>query len=285
MPQSDNPFYSTRQSADNNQQGGQARNRHWWETKPMTYAEWDAEERIPKTPEELKQIEDTLFSASPFLREEMNFTALKGKRVLDLGCGSGVLSCKIAREGAEVFSVDLTQAAIDMARRNARAQGLALGLTRSDAENLPFASDSFDYVFSWGVLHHTSNMDQALSSVFRILAPGGAGLMMVYHKNSIVYYLHGLYWLIFKGKIFSGHTLTSVQDFYTDGYYHRYLTPAQLSSRLLEAGLKPTCFHITQYQKKILPLIPVWFDRWLKKKFGMCLVAEFEKPAPPPVNR
>jgi hypothetical protein len=47
---------------------------------------------------------------------------------------------------------------------------------------------------------------------------------------------------------------------------------------LRNAGLQPIAFAVTQYEKKILAGIPAALDRYLKRKFGMCLVAEFEKP-------
>ena len=128
------------------------------------------------------------------------------------------------------------------------------------------------------MLHHTKDMDAALKEVFRVLKPGGEGLMMVYHKNSIVYYIHGLFWLLFKGKLFSGYNLETVQDFYTDGYYHQYLREKELRDYLSLAGIKPIKFTITQYQKKILPFVPNWLDQFLKRRFGMCLVCKFEKP-------
>jgi len=121
-------------------------------------------------------------------------------------------------------------------------------------------------------------MDNAVNEMGRIIKPGGNGMMMVYYKHSVVYYIHGLFWLIFRGRIFKGHTLESVQDFYTDGYYHRYLSKKELEQKLNTAGLEVTRFIVTQYKKKILPFLPVWLDEYLKSKFGMCLVAEFWKP-------
>ena len=101
---------------------------------------------------------------------------------------------------------------------------------------------------------------------------------MVYHRASAVYYLNGLKWLLVKGKLFRGHTLRSVQDFYTDGYYHRYLRRGEIAGLLAGAGLTARRISVTQYQKPILPFIPGWLDRALKARFGMCLVAEFDKP-------
>jgi len=279
MPDLDNPLMRARKTAEERAASAQDRNRLWWERLPMTYADWAADDRLPAGPEELKRIEDQLFAASPFLRTRFDFTRFRGRRVLDVGCGTGVLSCRFAKDGAQVTAMDLTGAAVALARRNAAAQGLdALRVVQADAEHMAFPADTFDFVFSWGVLHHTSDTGRAFREVCRVLKPGGAGLIMVYHRRSVAYYGHGLYWLLLRGKIFSGHTLGTVQDFYTDGYYHRYLTGDEIAALLRDAGLTPTRITVTQYEKKIVPFVPRWLDEALKARFGMCLIAEFEKP-------
>ncbi len=277
--QDDTVFIRTKTDVGKVAQDTQDSNRMWWERLPMTYADWEGQNRIPKTELDFKGIEDEVFSQSPFLRTKFDFSRFKGQRVLDLGCGSGVFSCCLAKHGAVVTGIDLTEAGINMAKSNTRAQGLNVSIIRMDAEKMAFADASFDYVFSWGVLHHTKHMNDALTEVHRVLKPGGRGLMMVYHKNSVVYYVHGLFWLLLKGKLFSGYSLKSVQDFYTDGYYHRYLSKSELAMRLKSVGLKSNRFFVTQYRKKILPLIPNWLDQALKNRFGMCLIVEFEKAA------
>jgi len=273
-----NPFLSTREQAEDTSVIGQDRNRAWWETKPMTYADWEAEDRLPQSAAELTEIEDKIISQSPFLRHEMNWQQFDGKNVLDIGCGSGALATRIARHGARVTAVDLTQTAVELTRNNAGVQGLDVDVIRCDVEKLPIESDTFDFVFSWGVLHHTETFEQAIEQVRRVLKPGGRSLIMVYYRNSLVYYLLGLYWLVFKRKMFRGYTIHGVQDFYTDGYFHRYFSTREMADCLRNAGLQPTAFAVTQYEKKILPGIPAVLDRYLKRKFGMCLVAEFEKP-------
>jgi hypothetical protein len=66
-----------------------------------------------------------------------------------------------------------------------------------------------------------------------------------------------------------------VQDFYTDGYFHRYLSRRELIEMLARVGLSVSQMSVTQYEKKILPFIPAFLDEFLKRRFGMCLVAEF----------
>ena len=84
-------------------------------------------------------------------------------------------------------------------------------------------------------------------------------------------------WLA-RGKIWHGYNLERVQDFYTDGFYHRYLTRRELGNILLLSGLLVEQMSVTQYEKRILPGIPGWLDTWLKARAGMCLVAKFKKP-------
>jgi ubiquinone/menaquinone biosynthesis C-methylase UbiE len=272
-----NPFINARQRAESSTDSHQELNQNWWETLPMTYAEWHAADRKARTVEDFLAIENYVYQTGPFFREEYDFSTQYGRKILDIGSGSGVFSCLFASQGGKVFSIDLTDAAVKMTKMNARLRNLKVHVLRGNAESLPLSSNVFDYVFSWGVLHHTRSMEAAVAEAGRVLKTGGQGLIMVYHRQSIVYYIHGLYWLLFKGKLFQGHNLQTVQNFYTDGYFHRYLSRAELRWMLNDAGLEVTKIFATQYEKKILPWIPNFIDRQLKAWFGMCVVAEFRK--------
>jgi 2-polyprenyl-3-methyl-5-hydroxy-6-metoxy-1,4-benzoquinol methylase len=269
---------AARRQAEESARNEQEKNRLWWERLPMTYADWSAEDRLPKSAADYRSIRATLLGHSPFLREKFNFADLRGKSVLDLGCGSGVLSCLIAEQGAKVTAVDLTQAGVEVTRQAAEAWGYPVNIARMDAEKLALDSGSFDYVFSWGVLHHTSDTDRAFSEVARVLRTGGHGLIMVYHRHSLVYCCKGLYWLLVKGKIFRGHTLKSVQSFYTDGFYHRHYSRRELRRALQAAGVEVSHVIVTQMQKKILPLLPRFLDEFLKARFGWLIIAKISKP-------
>lgn len=273
------PFLRTRVSVEDESGQAQDRNRLWWENMPMSYADWSAEDRKVKNANQYEEIERYVFANSPYFREAYKFGSRAKMNVLDLGCGSGVFSCLFAKNGAQVTSVDLTETAVTMTAQNSRAQDLSVRVVRADAENLPLDENSFDYVFSWGVLHHTADMAAALREVQRVLRPGGEAMIMVYHRRSWVYVGHGLYWLLVKGMIFRGRTLRTVQDVYTDGYFHRYLTRRELTDMAARAGLKPQATFVTQYEKKIIPAIPAALDRWLKARIGMCVAIEVEKSA------
>lgn len=272
-----NPFLKNREAAEAESATAQDRNRLWWEGLPMTYADWSGDDRIPATGEDFRKIRADVMREASWLRGWFERTRLDGLRCLDLGSGSGVFSALLHGQGAQVTAMDLTEAGVGLTRRTAQHFSAGIDVVRGDAEAAPFRSGSFDFVFSWGVLHHTSDMDCAVKEAGRVLRPGGEGLMMVYHRNSVVYYVHGLFWLLVRGKIFAGYTLEKAQDFYTDGFYHRYLTKPELRAKLAAAGLDVTHFNVVQYEKKILPFIPWWLDRYLKARFGMCLVARFRK--------
>lgn len=276
----ENPFIGTRDAASADTVDGQGRNRLWWERMPMTYADWAASDRMPKDAADLRALPERALAYGPWLSRWFAARRFDGQRVLDLGCGSGIFSALLGKAGGTVTGVDLTETAVQLARKTADSNGVPVTLARADAESLPFADGTFDYVYSWGVLHHTARMERAVSEAGRVLKAGGRGIIMVYHRTSVVYWLHGLFWLTVRGKIFSGYNFRTVQDFYTDGFYHRYLTADELAAMLAAAGVRPERVTITQYRKKIFPFVPRGLDEFLKARFGMCLVIEFEKTGP-----
>ena len=134
---------------------------------------------------------------------EMPLAELSGKKVLEVGPGGGGHSCIFKRYGAEVTAVDITEA-------RARSTALKFGLLRGgpaqalqgDAENLPFADDHFDIVYSNGVLHHSPNTERCMEEIYRVLKPGGTSVIMLYSRISSVYFFNVLPRAILTGEIF-----------------------------------------------------------------------------------
>jgi len=116
-----------------------------------------------------------------------DFAGARGLQVLEIGCGLGTDGARFARAGADYTGVDLTEAATDLARKNFELSGLPGRFKVADAEKLDFADNSFDVVYSHGVLHHTPDTARAVSEVHRILKPGGRAVVMLYHRNSYNY--------------------------------------------------------------------------------------------------
>lgn len=128
------------------------------------------------------------------------FRELEGSegRLLEIGCGPGVDSIQLARCGFDVTAIDLTENAIEVARQFARKRGLEIDFRVGNAENLAFESESFDYVYSFGVLHHTPDTERAVNEVHRVLKPGGVAFIMLYHTRSFVNLVHRLFRLPYE---------------------------------------------------------------------------------------
>lgn len=102
-----------------------------------------------------------------------------GERVLDLGCGPGHAAAAFAPRAAEVVALDLTEAMLEQGRRMAAERGIAnLRFERGDAARLPFEAGRFDRVTSRLSAHHYADPGAVLREVARVLAPGGAFLLV-----------------------------------------------------------------------------------------------------------
>lgn len=113
-----------------------------------------------------------------------DFASTKGLKVLEIGCGLGTDGVQFARAGADYTGVDLTDAAVELAQKNFELLGLHGTFRAADAENLDFANESFDLVYSHGVLHHTPETSRAISEIHRVLRPGGRAVVMLYYRDS-----------------------------------------------------------------------------------------------------
>jgi SAM-dependent methyltransferase len=115
------------------------------------------------------------------------FDKARGLKVLEIGCGLGTDGAQFAEAGADYTGVDLTEAAVELARTRFELFELSGDFRVADAENLDFADESFDLVYAHGVLHHTPETSKAIQEIHRVLRPGGRAIVMLYHRNSYNY--------------------------------------------------------------------------------------------------
>lgn len=106
---------------------------------------------------------------------------VKGRRVLDAGCGVGRFADVLSRWGAEVVAMDLSQA-VEVARENLRDRD-GVTIVQADILRAPFPPESFDVILSWGVLHHTPDCAGAFRALCPLLRPGGTIALWVYGKS------------------------------------------------------------------------------------------------------
>ncbi len=143
--------------------------------------------------EEIAERRDKLV---PILMKYAQFDKWQGKKVLEVGCGVGSDLIKFAKDRAYVTGIDLSSKSVFLAKERLhlyRYEGVVL---EADAEEIPFEGNTFDFVYSCGVIHHTPNTQQAINEIYRVVKPGGEICIMLYHKPSLValqmYLLFGL---------------------------------------------------------------------------------------------
>jgi len=132
--------------------------------------------------------------------------------VLEIGIGMGADHLEWAKANPHSLTgVDLTERAVAFTSERLAHYGFHSDLRAADAEQLPFPSNSFDIVYSYGVLHHSPDTAAAIRDVHRVLRPGGSARVMIYHYSSIVGYMLWVRYGLLAGKPFR-----SLRDIYAN---------------------------------------------------------------------
>lgn len=126
------------------------------------------------------------YRLEPYILDFARFGSWSGKRVLEIGVGLGADHQRFVEAGAVCTGIDLTPRAVEMTRRRLEVFGLVSDLRVADAERLPFPADEFDFVYSWGVIHHSPDTPQVVREILRVLRPGGTARVMIYSKWSLI---------------------------------------------------------------------------------------------------
>lgn len=195
--------------------------RDWWHNNPFNYfvdaeeGSWEFYRNIDR--KFLKWIPFMQSGGYPFLTRYIDMKGLKGKKLLDIACGTGVLTEQFVRMGADVTAIDLTPKAVELTKKRLDLYHLKAEVLEADAQKLPFADNTFDYVCAWGCLMHMPETEQAIREIHRVLKPGGKSLAMMYHVNSVhLRYCIQLGRGILRGKYLK-YDNQSLINRYTDG--------------------------------------------------------------------
>lgn len=277
----------------------QADNRSWWEKNPMTYEGWTESHGIPHTEDEkeyYQEIDKRFFKASGHFSHQpgqppfsalIDFANLQGKRVLEIGCGMGSHAELLSRSGAQFTGIDLTETAVRRTQKRFGLMGLHGTILQMDASKMTFPDNSFDFIWSWGVIHHAEDTEAIVREIYRVLTPGGKAQIMVYHKNSLRYYLYGgLREGIFHCKL-PHMSLYEVNKSFTDGAIARHYSKKDVSkmlskfrmvrTRVFDGGQEAYIPMIGKYLRKVFPSSMKKIDRWLLSRFGWFLFIEVMK--------
>ena len=225
----------------------QAEVREWWDRNPMSYDVDDPIRHVPGSREYFRELDSRVFhprvlrltarrNGKPFSLF-VDFGSLPGKDVLEVGCGSGFAVQLFAEAGANVTAVDLTPWAVATTRARLEAFGLDATVLEADAERLPFDDESFDLVFSWGVIHHTTEMEAALRELVRVCRRGGRVVVMVYHRRSLFFVVYRAFQRFLPLARRLGFHFEGARAGETAGLIARHFTKAELREKLRAAGL------------------------------------------------
>ena len=204
----------------------------WWGRNPMTYGEGlhggtnyrtkgGETEVVERGSARFFELADRRFyewnadlhtSQAPFGRL-FDYDRFRDKSVLEVGCGMGYMASNWARQGARMTAVDLSSTGVEQTRRRFELSGLPGRILRMDGSQLALSDNTFDYAYSWGVLHHFPATQQAIDEIWRVLKPGAPIGVMLYYRRSFRH--------LYKTA-------------YLEGFLHcerQFLSPLQLASR------------------------------------------------------
>lgn len=135
-----------------------------------------------------EDIEKHRYSSHPWLLNRINSFNLEGKKVLEIGYGMGTDHLSLARRGGIMNGIDITAGNKEITGRRFELYGQKSNLVVDDAEIMPFPDNSFDFVYSFGVIHHAPDTERIVREIHRVLKPGGRCWIAVYNKSSVYFW-------------------------------------------------------------------------------------------------
>ena len=164
--------------------------------KKAVYEYWNINPCITGQPEKreldmeyFEEMERLRYDSEPYIWDFAQFTRYSGKKILEIGIGVGTDFIQWVRAGCIATGCDLTQTAVEYTKKRLETYNLSAEVRPADCENLPFGDESFDLVYSFGVIHHTPDTEKAVSEICRVIKKGGTAKVMLYHRRS---------WFVFR---------------------------------------------------------------------------------------
>ncbi len=205
------------------------------------------------------------------------FNRWAGKKVLEVGCGVGSDLVRFAKAGAYVTGIDLSQKSVALAKERMALENCEGVVLEVDAEKIPYKDNTFDLVYSFGVLHHTPNIDKAINEIYRVTKSGGEICIMIYHKYSLVslqmYLLFGLFAL----KPFR--SLKDIMAIHHESVGTKVYSVAEVRQlfstfKNLEISTVVTPYDLRYQRNKFLPL---WVGKLIPHQLGWHIIVKGQK--------
>lgn len=205
--------------------------KNWWAANPMTYGNTHGQtdygdEKLERgTQGFFERLDQEFYNRNKPLHNKGPFDRLfpydeypAGSNILEVGCGMGTMAMNWARRGVNMTATDLNSTAVKQTKRRFELYGLKGNILQADANHFSFEDNEFDYAYSWGVLHHSPDLEQSISEMMRVTKPGGGFGLWLYNRRSL------LHWYMTE---------------YIEGFLHyenQFLGPQELASRYADAA-------------------------------------------------
>src|SRR5919106_3264413 len=226
---------------------------NYWKTHTLGLQYVTVKSVKPGTPEFFAHIRPWMNPYKfPWIMERIDREAklLQGRHLLEIGCGMGYDSLEFLKRGVRVTATDLTTNAVEMTRKHFEVENVkAEDIRIANALELPFDDNTFDAVWSNGVLHHTGDTCSAITEIRRVLKPGGRAIIShFYRRPSWMYAINRLG----RENIEYKEEDPPINDFFTDeevlGFFQGYkvIEAVHEHERLLparRAGIKAFLYH------------------------------------------
>lgn len=228
----------------------------------------------------------------PWLLQLVSFASFNKRKVLELGYGAGYDAYQFCRVGADYVGIDIARENAERVKRYLGFYGYAPQVIQGDVENLPFEDERFDLVYSNGVLHHTPDIKKSFYESHRVLKNGGEFFIIVYHRNSIFYWIAlflfehilrlGFMKRGFKERLSMIEYTTSQELPLVNVYTRR-----GLKKMLRNSGFTVESLWVRKLVKEDLPAIPLFARLWrfiprpwldiIGRYFGWYLIVKAKK--------
>ena len=279
--------------------------KQWWNDNPFTYLNGQGVSLVSSKLQDrefFENVEKRFRLHHPTLQENtrplysnfIDFGLLGNKKILDVACGTGVLTIEFSRMGCETFAIDISPRAVSSTKRNLKLRNLSGNILEMDAQKMYFDSSTFDFVNAHGCLMHMPKIDLAIKEIYRVLKNDSYVYAWVYHKGW--YFWFGIIFLrgICKGMLikykFNINKLTSR---YSDGLEIGgnpntiFQSKSEAVRRFKEAGFKKVSskviFNPNEFKsfpsKKISfgQYMPLSIQKYLARFFGLGLIVIAQK--------
>ena len=157
--------------------------KEYWNNRPCNIKHSD---KCIGTKEYFDEIEKKKYLVEPHIPKFANFSHWKGKKVLEIGCGIGTDSVNFARSGCDYYGFELSEKSLKIKKKRFKVYNLKGNFFNINAEeDLSFLGyNSFDLIYSFGVIHHSPNPNKIINNIHKLLKNGGTLKIMLYADNS-----------------------------------------------------------------------------------------------------